>query len=327
MTRLPRLGVWVFAGLVGVAPVGAKPPSVPEHRADDEAVEVVRLIREGTADSLATASLLSHLVETKKDTDKRPDSSALMQRAVALAPRRPELLWLLLRDCQLHQCPNEKDIVARLESADPGNALALLPSLAVALTASPAETTAVIARMGAAQHLTIYWNKLVVSMFDALTPGPGTAAATALSFGADDRLSHVTGVLAAVDIPPFKPVDFACVAEQVGEPGRRAACEKLMVRLDESDSLIAQSLSVRVHQQWWPPGTAEAEEWRRRSLQQHYLVEASGRNRGAQVDADAIARVDAMRHLATEEEVDKAVLTSFNEPLERPADWKGEAAR
>jgi hypothetical protein len=36
--------------------------------------------------------------------------------------------------------------------------------------------------------------------------------------------------------------------------------------------------------------------------------------------------VDAMRRLKTEQDVERAMLTSFHEPLERPADWRSPAA-
>jgi len=54
-------------------------------------------------------------------------------------------------------------------------------------------------------------------------------------------------------------------------------------------------------------------------------VEASNRVRGDQVNADALRRVDAMRRLATEEEVGKAMLSAFHEPLERPEGWSSAA--
>jgi hypothetical protein len=301
------------------AGVAAK-AAAPEHRASDEAREVAFLVHAATADSLATASLLAHLVETG-DARQTPDSTLLMQRAVALDPKRPELNWLLLRDCELRHCAEEGALVAKFRAADPDNGLAFAPALNASRAGPPAETTQLIAQMGAAKYLTLYWNKLTVRMFDALTHGPKSPPATALTYAADDRLSHVVGVLTAIDTAPFKPIMAVCAADQLTEAGRRAACESLMARLDASDSLIAQSLSVTVQMKWWPASSAEFKALRVKSQQQHYLVEASNRVRGDQVDADALTRVDAMRRLATEEDVGKAMLTAFHEPLQRPDDW------
>lgn len=296
----------------------------PRPRANDEAREVAYLMQKGTADSLATASLLTRLIETNNDSEKKPDSTALLRRALALAPNRPELVWLQLRDCELDQCKEEKYLVARLHGADPDNGLTLLPALNASRAGSPGETTRIIAQIGASKYLTVYWNKLLAATFDALTHEGGHHA-TSLTYNADDRLSHASSVLTAVDITPFKPILVVCAADQFSEPGRREACESLMARLDHSDSIIAQSLSVTV-QQKWGLGNAQLQALRAKGRQQHYLVEASGRDRGAQVNTDALMRVELMRHLATEEEVGQAMLTAFHEPLQRPDDWTGAVA-
>jgi hypothetical protein len=225
-------------GAAAVAAAVAAP--APEHRATDEAREVAFLIHQGTADSLATASLLAHLIDGD-DSKQKPDSALLMRRAVALAPQRPELNWLLLRDCELRHCAEENDLVARLHAVDPGNGVVLAPALNVSRAGPPEETTRLIAQMGTAKYISVYWNKLTVSMFDALTHGPKAAPATALTHDADDRLSHVVGVLTAIDTTPFKPIMAVCASDELAVEGRRAACESLMTRLDASDSLIAQS--------------------------------------------------------------------------------------
>jgi hypothetical protein len=95
-----------------------------------------------------------------------------------------------------------------------------------------------------------------------------------------------------------------------------------MQRLDASDSIIAQSLSVSVQLKWWAPGSPQAEALRRRRLQLEYLVQASGRVRRGRVNADAELRVAAMRDRPTEADADRAVLTAFHEPLERPGGWE-----
>ena len=287
------------------------------HHASDEAQEVAFLVSTGTPESLAAASLLAHLVDTPRDTDQRPDATALMQRAAALAPQRPEILWLLLRDCEMRHCADEASIVARLRAVDPDNGLTLLPDLRDALGGPAADTTRIIAAMGDSKGLTLYWNKSLVMLFDAMTHGPKSRPATALTHDADDRLTHAAGVLAAIDIPPFKPIAAVCSEDQFQETGRRAACERLMARLDAADCIIAQSLSVSVQLKWWPPGSAAAQALQARRLQQEYLVQASGRVRGDRVNQDAETRIDAMRKSATEEEADTAVLAAFHEPAQR----------
>lgn len=314
---------WCGAALGGALSLGGAAAAVPlHHRTSDEAREVAFLVSTGTADSLATASLLAHLVEPRRESDKKPDSTALIRRATALAPSRPELLWLLLRDCQMSRCTEESSIVERLQAADPANGVSLLPALGESLTGPPEATTRLIAQIGAAKALNLYWNRSLVMLFDSMTHGAHSPPATAITHDADDRLTHAAGVLAAIDVPPFKPITAACASDQLHEAGRRAACEALMRRLDASDSIIAQSLSVSVQLKWWPPGGAEAEALHARRLQQEYLVQAAGRIRKGRVDADAELRVAAMRGAGTEESADRAVLTAFHEPVDRPAEWR-----
>jgi hypothetical protein len=305
--------------------------AAPEHKASDEQSEVMLLIPAGTADSLATASLLAHLTPAFSEAEKTGDAmtndpSALIQKAVALAPDRPELVWLQLRDCQQRRCAEERQIAARLQSLDPDNGLAWLTDLRMAPSLSAPEMTQAIERMGNSKNPQLYWNKLVVTMYDALTHGSGSRPATAITFHPDDRLAHVMGILGAVDSPAFQTLALACRSDQFEAPGRRAACAQLMARLEISDAVLLQNLSLTLQEGWWSAGSPEREALRRKHLQQRYLTEAAGRVRDSRADSDAELRVDAMRRLQREEDVERAMLSAFHEPLERPADWQGPPA-
>jgi hypothetical protein len=63
-------------------------------------------------------------------------------------------------------------------------------------------------------------------------------------------------------------------------------------------------------------GTADS------SASQRYLMVESNRVREGQADHDADARIEAMRRLPREEDVEVAMLRSFDEALSRPADWQ-----
>jgi hypothetical protein len=301
------------------------------HKASDEQSEVIHLIQIGTADSLATASLLVHLTPAFGDPDTTDaagkfDPTLLIQKSVALAPNRSELVWLELRDCQQRRCAEERQIAGRLQSLDPDNGLAWLTDLRMVPSLSAPEMTQTIERMGNSKNPQLYWNKLVVMMYDALTHGSGSRPATAITFHPDDRLTHVMGILGAVDSPAFQTLALACRSDQFEAPGRRAACAQLMARLEISDAVLLQNLSLTLQEGWWSAGSPERETLRRKHLQQRYLTEAAGRERDSRADSDAELRVDAMRRLQREEDVERAVLSAFHEPLERPADWQGPPA-
>ena len=137
---------------------------------------------------------------------------------------------------------------------------------------------------------------------------------------------HVTGVLATVDVPAFRPLAYACRPDEFAAAGRRAACEMAMARLEASDAVVTHLVRLSVLEGWWPASTPEGAALRQERLQRRYLTVASNRLRKGRADSDAEARIDAMRHLKTEEEVERAILTGLHEPLERPADWRSPAA-
>jgi hypothetical protein len=125
-----------------------------------------------------------------------------------------------------------------------------------------------------------------------------------------------------VDIPAFKPLAYACRPEEFVAAGRRAACERAMARLEDSDAVITQLVRLSVLESWWPASTSEGAALRLERRQRRYQTVASNRVREGRADSDAETRVEAMRHLKTEEDVERAMLTGFHEPLERPADWQ-----
>jgi hypothetical protein len=310
-----------------IATSAAAAAATPQHRASDEAVEVRALIRKGTADSLATASLLVHFLAPEDENRAgprtvSPDPEQLIKRAVMLARQRPELLWLELRDCEQRRCPQEQAIATRLQAVDPDNGFAWLADLRTMESLATPEATQVIETMAAAPVPRLYWNKLVVVLFDALTHHDPAVPATAITSAADDRLSHVTGVLSAVDVPAVQPVVNACRLDQMELPGRRAACTRLMTRLETSDSIVGQNLSWVLQESWWPVGSPQRATVHLKRLQQRYRTVASNRLRPGQADRDAEVRVDEMRRLAKEEDVERAMLAYFHEPLERPEGWR-----
>lgn len=299
----------------------------PNHLRSDEPTEIAFLVRRGTADSLATAALLAHLTQVSEDErlpgrPAPPDPSQLIERAVSMAPNRPELVWLQLRDCESRRCADEARIAARLKAIDADNALAWLADLSAAQSKSAEEVTHAIEQMGAAAGARVYWNRLAVMMFDALTHHDRKEPPTAITQHADDRLMHVTGVLAAVDAPAFRALASACRPPEFVAAGRRAACESAMVRLEASDAVVPHLVRLSVLEAWWPASTPEGAALRLERLQRRYLTVESNKVRAGRADEDAETRVGAMRHLATEEEVERAMLTAFQEPIERPADWR-----
>jgi len=321
--RRTEVAAALIAALVFLDTSAWARPAAPPVRSD-EAREVAFLIHAGTADSLAAASLLAHLVPHPDGSEVAagPDPTRLIDQAVALAPARPDLVWLQLRDCERRRCPTAARLAERLESLDPENGFAFSTELRTVPDLPAGDATRILERMGAARNPRLYWNRLTAALFEALTHRDRAAPPTEITRAPDDRLQRVTGLLAAVDVPAVAPVARYCRLDQFELPGRRAACVSVMSRLAVSDSVIAQNMSLTVQESWWPVGVAERVTLHRLREQHRYLTVASNRLRPGLADRDATRRVDAMRRLPLEEDVERAMLEDFHEPLQRPSDWQ-----
>jgi hypothetical protein len=234
---------------------------------------------------------------------------------VTLAPQRPELLWLQLQICRRSKCEAEVQIHSRLQALDPGNGFAWMSDLERAQTSgSDVAVTAAIERMGAAPNMRTYWNQLEVMSVDALTVAdPSQSLAM--------RGLDAIGVL-SLTIPPLLPISKACRTEQLELAGRRAACEALMRRLEQSDTVLTQSLALGVQERWGAAGSPELAVVREKRRRLDYLMLTSGRERLGRLNRDMAVRIDAARHTAGEEDVALALVRSFGLPTEPPVDWK-----
>jgi hypothetical protein len=290
---------------------------------DDYRAELALLVREGTADSLGTASLLAHPSEAIKAGPAIPQPADLIKDAIALAPERPELIWIQLRYCDDNLCADGMQIAKRLQALAPDNGLAwLLNLMAAQARGSPSEVTQAVAQVGAGERMSIYWNALTVMIFDSLTHDVKSQRPATFGRSADARLSGAIGMLAAFIIPPMQAMVRACRPDQFDEPGRRAACESMVASMETSDVVILQSLGLSLQEKWWPDGSPQREALLLRHRQQRYLMIASGKPRFLHLNRDAQTRIEAIRRTRREEDTERAMLMAFHEPLERPANWK-----
>lgn len=210
-------------------------------------------------------------------------------------------------------------IAARLQALDPDNGFAWAPDLEGLRSSGSSGSdavTAVIARIGAARRMTAYWNQLEVMMVDAL-------AAANPSRDLFARGIHAVGLLAAEQfIPQLQSIARACRLEQLGFPGRRAACAAVAARMEESDTTLTQSLALSLQERWWPAGSPQRAVLRAKRRQLDYLMTTSSRIRWWRMNRDMAVRIGAARATGREEDVERAVVESMGLPLEPPAGWK-----
>jgi len=268
------------------------------------------LIARATPSDLAAAALL-----LAPDNPNARQPLDLINRAQTLAPRRPELVWVHLVICERLKCEARAQIAARLQALDPDNGFAWALDLERLPPSDSDAVTAVIARMGAARKMTIYWNQLEVMMVDAL-------AVASPSHDLATRGVYAIGILAAEPIPLLQAISRACGPEQLDLRGRRAACEAMVAHMEHSDTMLTQSLALSLQERWWPAGSPQRTVLRAKHRHLDYLMTMSSRLRWWRLNHDMAVRIEAARRTAREEDVERAVVKSMGLPLEPPGDWK-----
>jgi hypothetical protein len=293
----------------------AHAPSATEEAAQRREL-IALLASQDTPESLASAALLASIGNASSAAAL--DFSA---RAVARAPARPELVWEQHEVCARWKCAAAAAIEAHLKAIDPDNGLVWLQDLARAQAqGSSADITAALRRIGTSARVSVYWATLVVMLFGALgTPDPAQRS-NPYTHDTVGRALYAFGLLPAFTIP-LHPLGDSCRVQDLDEPARRAACEALVARLEESDSALMQSYALSIQEHWWPAGSAEREAVNTKRRRFDYLIAMSGQVH-LRVSRDLAIHIEAARHHAREEDVEIAVLKAYGIALEPPPGWR-----
>ena len=305
-SSIALLGTLALTGWVHASEAGTDSLSFRAERNR----EVGILVAQATPDNLAAAALL---VEPDELNARQPLD--FIERAQMLAPQRPDLVWLHLAICERLKCDAKAQIVARIQALDPDNGFAWAADLERAQSSGSDAVTAAIARIGACPRMTFYWNQLEVMLVDALAvANPSQNLAT--------RGIAAIGMLAAQAISPLQPMSKACRLESLDLPGRRAACEAMVARMEQSSAVLTQSLALSLQKRWWPAGSPESEIVRAKRRRLDYLMAMSSRIRWWHQNRDMAIRIDTARRTDREEDVELAVVKSLGLPPEPPVQWK-----
>ena len=122
------------------------------------------LLAAGDADSLAAAALLGHW--PKADPAER---SALISRAVAAAPDRPDLIWLNIGACiQVESC-DPTPFATKFQRVDPANGAAEWVSISRAGKTHDAPAVRnYLAGIASSTRFDTYWNATIVHATNAI---------------------------------------------------------------------------------------------------------------------------------------------------------------
>lgn len=299
-------------GLGGYTATRASGMDLSQLQAERER-DVAVLVAQATPDRLATAAWLAQPLSGEGTPGK---SLELIARAERLAPDRPELVWLHRAICERAMCDMQPQIVSKIRELDPGNGFVWAWELQRGREFFSAPmVTEVLVRMGAGSKMTDYTNQLEVMTVDAM----GMARP---SLNLTSRMVYGIGMVAAMPIPALSQISKACRLEQFDQPGRRAACETLTARMEQSSAVILQSMALRIQERWWPVDSPQREVLNTKRRRLDYLMEVSGRMRWWRMNRDMAVRIDAARRTEREEDVELVMVKSFGMSTEPPNDWK-----
>jgi hypothetical protein len=199
----------------------------------------------------------------------------------------------------------EPQIESKIRALDPGNGFVWAWELQRSRDSFSAPmVTEALVRMGASSKMTEYTNQLEVMTVDAM----GIARP---SLNLTSRVVYGIGMIAAMPIPALSQISKACRPEQFDQPGRRAACETLMARMEQSSGVILQSMALRIQERWWPVDSPQREALNTKRRRFDYLREVSSRMRWWRMNRDMAVRIDAARRTEREEDVELAIVKSF----------------
>jgi hypothetical protein len=312
IAKRPRL--LLLSGLMALccaacASEGSQDPAASEKQ---RARTQNALYAAGDADSLAAAAQL--IGGQNGDSAQR---LTLLTRAAALAPDRPDLVWLQIEACSQIESCDPTPLAQTLHALDPENGAAWsrLIDRARKLNDPDAVRQYILATANS-KRFDIYWNTSVAHMTNALlkthTYEPRTA------------LVSVIGVEAALSIPAFQNISNACKAPSLEDGDRLETCRKIAAALRNGDTYITEMIGIAIARRVWPEGSVEyagAVEERR---QAQYRMRTVGKHYTGQLrkNADVLEYLQLLGTRRAEQDVALIVITRAGKSPTPPTDWQ-----
>ncbi len=320
-----RFSIWALA-LALAQPAAALATGAPGARSAAAADKyqlwrndaVRALAAKADAKSVATAAALS-FTNGFAVPPGPPSALQLIARASELAPGSAAIGWLRLQLCAATPACDSRDAAFVLRWVDPDNAAAWLAQLSAAHTEKDrVEIERVLGDMARAPRFDLYYNEIMVMMFDALNgvrhelPGGVAASDTA-------RLALLAGIAGAEIIPAFSPLIDSC-REAAAKSERREDCLKLAKVMQRGDTVIAQMVGFGIERRLIPADSKEAKNLAERKHLLEWRLSAAGQLDHAILpwtqSSRTRTRLAQMRIRAREEDVCIALLREHKMPLE-----------
>jgi hypothetical protein len=282
----------------------------------NEAVRV--LAARSDANSLATAAALG-FTNSYAMPSAAPAALQLIARASELAPDSAAIDWLHLQLCAATAGCDTRDAATILRWVDPDNGAAWLSLLSTAhRDQDSVEVDRVLADMARGTRFDLYYNQLMVLMFDALSavrrelPGGVVASDKA-------TLTTLAGVANAEIVPPLSALIDSC-RESTVLSERREDCLKLAKIMQRGDTVVVQMVGFSIEKRLLPPDSKEAKSLAERRHLLEWRLSAAGKLDSSILpwtqNARARTRLAQMRLRPREEDVCIALLRQHKLALE-----------
>jgi hypothetical protein len=281
--------------------------------------EAVRaLASRSDANALATAAALG-FTSSYSTPAAAPAALQLIARASDLAPDSAAIGWLHLQLCAAAPSCDSRDVATVLRWVDPDNGAAWLSQLTTAYKDKDGiEVDRVLGDMAHGTRFDLYYNQLMVLMFDALSavrrelPGGVVASDTA-------KLTALEGVANSEIVPPLSPLIDSC-RESTPASERREDCMKLAKIMQRGDTVMVQMVGFSIEKRLVPPDSKEARSVAERRHLLEWRVGAAGKLDSSILpwtqNAHARTRLAEMRLRPRQEDVCIALLRDHKMPLE-----------
>ena len=200
-------------------------------------------------DSLAALAVVSSFTKPQLP---RTTALALLVRAVAAAPERPDLVWLNIQVCREVPACDPDPEVERLRVLDPSNGAGWLYVLPRAnASGDEAAKIAALSQLARAERVDIYWTTLIVH----LTRPLADTGQVSLS----EALGDVIGGLGAQAIPAYSATSSLCKGELLNNDAALQDCRRVALAFEQGDTFITEIIGLAIAQRVWP---VDSPEWK-----------------------------------------------------------------
>lgn len=268
------------------------------------------------ADSLAAAAELNDW----PTSNSYPKRFALLARAAAAAPDRPDLVWLEIEACPHVDTCDPARLAETLHRLDPGNGAAWASLLdASSKRGDVTATNRYLTAIAESKRFDIYWNGSISHLTHAVLRVGTMDAATAMT--------ALIGTEAAFPMPAYEDISKACQAPATKDIGRLSACRSIATVMRNGDTYLTEMIGIAIATRVWPGGSSEFAGAVAAQRVAEYRMSTQAALTSFNSNADAVRYLKLLTTQRTEQELALAVITAARQDPNPPADWKESSAR